>query len=183
MSNNEKIIELHVKKRDGRIIPFNDAEIKTAIKKAAKEVPDSSITDKDLTQIVDYVLKDIPSITTTIDVEQVHERVIEALYNMGYTHIAHTYQSYYTKRKALYAKYKKEIETLPLKPIDISPEQNNHYMMDILARVTKYERHAPIIPEIVLYYILHEYEITNDTVGMTYILSRYPLLVSLIKER
>lgn len=75
-------MSLKVKKRDGRIVPFDSGKIKNAVQKAFKEVGvenDLSAAEYIERKITSYVLSDRLDENTTVDIENIQDWVEDAL--------------------------------------------------------------------------------------------------------
>ncbi len=75
-------MSLKVKKRDGRIVPFDSGKIKNAVQKAFKEVGvenDLSAAEYIERKITSYVLSDYLGENTLVEIEDVQDWVEDAL--------------------------------------------------------------------------------------------------------
>lgn len=91
-----------IKKRDGRIVPFDESRVFMAIAKAAKEV--NLIEDKEIQKITEEVSKRLHEKFdghTIPGVEEIQDIVITTLLDLNYHKIARAYMIYRQRRKEL----------------------------------------------------------------------------------
>lgn len=104
-----------IKKRDGRIVPFDQNKITNAIFKALRSVREENVILAE--EISDKVVERLNSLFTeeTPTVEDIQDLVVSTLESQGYEDVARCYQDYRQKRaeirKAKYWLLGKEIQT------------------------------------------------------------------------
>jgi len=91
-----------IKKRDGRIVPFDEKRIFNAILKAAKET--GVFENKEIQKITDEAVERLNEKYdghTIPEVEEIQDMVISTLLDLNYEKIARSYMIYRQRRKAL----------------------------------------------------------------------------------
>ncbi len=93
-----------IRKRDGRIVPFDPTRITNAISKAAHEVDfDNGKEIKKITQKIVKILNNKHCGQSIPDVEEVQDLVIQTLIDEGYKNIARIYMIYRQRHKKMRA--------------------------------------------------------------------------------
>ena len=91
---------LIVKKRDGRLVEFNQDKIYKAIEKAFKAVRD----DYRISELMDITGTVVHSLTNSnkveFTVEEIQDLVVESLKSHGYLDVASAYQCYREERSS-----------------------------------------------------------------------------------
>ncbi len=139
MINTSEILEsLTVVKRDGKRRGFDESKIAIAIKKGFDATENETYTDKDITKVKNYVLKEIEKNYKdhkSIKIEAIQDLIEEALQKHEYMDVYENFSEYRNKRtksrevfKAKEHKFLKSIENLGMqdaKDVDAKRENAN----------------------------------------------------------
>ncbi len=138
INTNETLENLIVVKRDGKRRNFDESKIAIAIKKGFDATENETYTDKDITKVKNYVLKEIEKNYKdhkSIKIEAIQDLIEEALQKYEYMDVYENFSEYRNKRtksrevfKAKEHKFLKSIENLGMqdaKDVDAKRENAN----------------------------------------------------------
>jgi len=142
MNNQEKIKE--VKKRDGRIVPFNRQKIVNAISKAMLSVKEGNL-DKDPVRVADKAVRELekryyPNYVPGI--EEIQDIVEEKLILMDFPKTAKSYILYRQER----AKIREKQKAVPRKVKELA-QKSKKYFQDPLGEFIYYRTYSRWLPE------------------------------------
>jgi len=141
--NMEKKIK-KVKKRDGRIVPFNRQKIMNAISKAMKSVKEGNL-EKDPTRVAERGVKELekryfPNYIP--DIEEIQDVVEEKLILMDFPKTAKSYILYRQER----AKIREKQKAVPKKVKELA-QKSKEYFQDALGEFIYYRTYSRWLPE------------------------------------
>ena len=133
-----------VKKRDGRIVPFNRQKIMNAISKAMKSVKEGNL-EKDPTRVAERGVKELekryfPNYIP--DIEEIQDVVEEKLILMDFPKTAKSYILYRQER----AKIREKQKAVPKKVKELA-QKSKEYFQDALGEFIYYRTYSRWLPE------------------------------------